>query len=364
MKYRKNQEVGMFDQEFTLQELLAQGNPLPALREMIDFEQFRDILEPVFEKTDRKSNAGRPPFDPVFMFKALFLQRLYGLSDPQIEYQIKDRTSFRDFMGIQSVDDVPDQNTVWKYKEALSQDGTFDRFFKRFDEYLDSLGLIVNEGKIVDASFVIAPRQRNTREENKAIKEGRGGELWQPEKGDTDKELKHKANKRRHKDIDARWVEKGGEKYYGYKDNVEICNKTKLIRNYTVCAASRHDSKETEHVLTEPPEEAHGEPAWFDAGYVGMERIVIAKHMTPIICEKGTKGHPLTEEQKANNRQKSKTRSRVEHVFGFMEQTMGGLVFRGVGIVRAKANIALTNLVYNICRLIQIQKYHPNWIVA
>ena len=233
------------------------------------------------------------------MFKVLFLQRLYGLSDPQIEYQIKDRTSFRDFLGIRSVDDVPDQNTVWKYKEALSQDGTFDRLVKRFDEYLDSLGLIVNEGKIVDASFVIAPRQRNTREENKAIKEDRGGELWQPEKGDTDKGLKHKANKRRHKDIDARWVEKGGEKYYGYKDNVEICNKTKLIRNYTVCAASRHDSKETEHVLTEPPEEAYGEPAWFDAGYVGMERIVIAKHMTPIICEKGTKGHPLTEEQKS-----------------------------------------------------------------
>ena len=82
-----------------------------------------------------------------------------------------------------------------------------------------------------------------------------------------------------------------------------------------------------------------------------------AKHMTPIICEKGTRGHPLTEEQKKRNRQKSKVRSRVEHVFGFMEQTMGGLVFRGVGMVRAKANIAQTNLVYNMRRLVQIKKY-------
>ena len=54
--------------------------------------------------------------------------------------------------------------------------------------------------------------------------------------------------------------------------------------------------------------------------------------------------------------------SRVGYVFGFMEQTMGGLFLRGVGMIRAKANIALTNLVYNMCRLVQIKKYHPNLI--
>ena len=273
------------------------------------------------------------------------------MSDPQIEYHIKDRTSFRDFLDIQSVDDVPDEKTVWKYKDALAQSGTYDELFKRFNGYLDCIGLIVNEGKIVDASFVIAPRQRNTREENKKIKAGRGEELFNDN-----------PHKKCHKDIDARWVKKRGERFYGYKDNVEICNKTKLIQNYTVCAANRHDSKETEHVLTEPPKEAHGELVWLDAGYAGMEDVVRAKHMTPIICEKGTRGHPLTEVQKERNRQKSKVRSRVEHVFGFMEQTMGGLVFRGVGMVRAKAKIALTNLVYNMCRLMQIKKYQPNLI--
>lgn len=261
MKYRKNQDVGLFDKENTLQELLENGNPLPKLKEIIDFEQFRNILEPVFENTGKKSNAGRKPIDPVFMFRVLFLQRLYGLSDAQIEYHIKDRTSFRDFLGIQSVDDVPDGKTVWKYKDALAQNGTYDLLFKRFNEYLDSIGLIVNEGKIVDASFVVVPRQRNTREENRKIKEGKGDELWNDN-----------PHKKCHKDIDARWVKKRGERFYGYKDNVEVCNKTKLIRNYTVCAASRHDSKETELVLTEPPKEAYGEPAWLDAGYTGMEK--------------------------------------------------------------------------------------------
>ena len=357
MRYRKNQGVGLFDKEDTLQELLKNGNPLPKLKEIIDFEQFRSVLEPVFENTGKKSNAGRKPFDPVFMFKLLFLQRLYGMSDPQIEYHIKDRTSFRDFLDIQSVDDVPDEKTVWKYKDALAQNGTYDELFKRFNRYLDSIGLIVKEGKIIDASFVIAPRQRNTREENKKIKEGKGEELFndnphkkchnvaQSESNGNLFLLPSQSNVIEDKDIDARWVKKRGERFYGYKDNVEICNKTKLIRNYTVCAANRHDSKETERVLTEPPKEAHGEPAWLDAGYAGMEDVVRAKHMTPIICEKGKRGHPLTEEQKERNRQKSKVRSRVEHVFGFMEQTMGGLMFRGVGMVRAKANIALTNLV-------------------
>ena len=194
------------------------------------------------------------------MFRVLFLQRLYGLCDAQIEYHIKDRTSFRDFLGIQSVDDVPDGKTVWKYKDALAQSGTYDSLFKRFNEYLDSIGLIVNEGKIVDASFVIAPRQRNTRDENKKIKEGKGDELWndnphkkchnvaQSESNGNLFLLPSQSNVIEDKDIDARWVKKRGERFYGYKDNVEICNKTKLIRNYTVCSASRHDSKETEHV--------------------------------------------------------------------------------------------------------------------
>ena len=193
MKYRNNQEVGLFDKEFTLQELSDMGNPLPALKEILDFEQFRSILESVFDNDNRKSNAGRKPIGPVFMMKVVFLQRLHGAGDQQIEYLMKDRISFRDFLGIDSVDDVPDEKTVWAFKNTLVQAGTFDTLFAKFNEYLEGLGLILNEGKIIDASFVIAPRQRNTREENKAIKDGKGDELWNDNK-----------HKKCHKDIDAR----------------------------------------------------------------------------------------------------------------------------------------------------------------
>lgn len=341
----------MFEQEFTLESLERMVNPLTVLKEILDFEQFRPILEPVFAKSVRKSNAGRRPIDPVQMMKVFFLQRLYGLSDKQIEYQVKDRLSFREFLGISSVDDVPDEKTVWKYKDMLAKDGTWDRLFSSFNSYLDTLGLIVSEGKIVDASFVIAPRQRNTREENRQIKAGKGDALWND-----------KPNKKRHKDVDARWTKKRGENYYGYKDHAVICRKTKLIRDYETTPASVHDSKMAGRLTGRCG--ARGEDVWLDAGYVGTEGDVKGNGMNPIICEKGYRGHPLTESQKESNREKSKVRCRVEHVFGFMEQTMGGLVFRGVGLVRAAANVAMTNLVYNMCRLAQIVRYHKEWITV
>ena len=70
---------------------------------------------------------------------------------------------------------------------------------------------------MVDASFTIAPRQRNTREENKTIKAGKGNELWND-----------KPNKKRHKDIDARWTKKNKETFYGYKDHAKVDTKSKF----------------------------------------------------------------------------------------------------------------------------------------
>ena len=95
------------------------------------------------------------------------------MSDHQIEYQIVDRTSFRKFLGIECVDDVPDEKTVWKYRELLTNTGVYDKLFSEFHSFMESKGLQFNEGRIIDASFVIAPRQRNTRDENEQIKQER-----------------------------------------------------------------------------------------------------------------------------------------------------------------------------------------------
>ena len=340
-KYHQNTPKSFFEEQYTMNELSKMGNPLEMLSQCLDFEMYREKLESVLAKEDRRSNAGRRPFDPVLMIKVMFIQRMYCLSDEQAVYQIKDRTSFRQFLGISCYEDVPDEKTIWKYRELLAKNGTFDELFNIFLLHLQDLGIKMNEGKMIDASFVVAPRQRNTK-----IKEGKGAELW-----------KDQPHKKCQKDIDARWVKKRGERFYGYKHHVKVDKKTKIITGYAVTSANVHDSKEAAGLITE---EDKGQEVWLDAGYTGLEGALTAKGVKPIICEKGFRNHPLTDSQKLSNKQKSTVRSRVEHVFGFMEQSMRGLIFRCIGIVRAKANIAFTNMVYNICRYSQILRYTQN----
>ena len=106
------------------------------------------------------------------MFKILVLQRLYNLSDDQTEYQINDRMSFMRFLGINLCEKVPDAKTIWKFKNDIAETETGDKLFCMFDEHLEKEGLISHKGTIVDATFVDAPRQRNSRNENKKIKNG------------------------------------------------------------------------------------------------------------------------------------------------------------------------------------------------
>lgn len=95
-----------------------------------------------------------------------------------------------------------------------------------------------------------------------------------------------------------------------------------------------------------------------DAGYKGkeIEDKLLNAGLPPLICEKGKKGAPLTAKQKKSNKQISTIRSRIEHVFGFIEESLGGSIVRSIGMVRTKFNITLTSLVYNICRLGQLAR--------
>ena len=294
--YRNPMGENMFKEEFTLSALSKMGNPLEQLSALIDFEMFRSTLEDVLVKKECKTPAGRPQIDVVLMFKVIFLQRYYGLGDHQIQYQIIDRTSFRQFLGIHTVAEVPDEKTVWACKNKLAENGTFDRLFDKFRTFPDNKGLLFNEGKIIDATFVEAPKQRNSREENKQIKAGNGKDLWNSEEGDSEQEKQHKEHKKSHKDVDARWTKKRGENHYGCKYHVKVDNKTKLIEKYYTTDASVHDSNVIEPLIDE--EKDKGQDLFFDAGYKSKHDIVRKKGMNPVICEKGHRNNPLTDEQK------------------------------------------------------------------
>jgi len=138
--------------------------------------------------------------------------------------------------------------------------------------------------------------------------------------------------------------------------------KSKIITDYTVTDASVHDSNETDKLLNENDK---GEPFYADSAYSGAPQaaIIKEKEMVNQVCEKGAKNRPLTEEQIANNREKSRVRCRIEHIFGFMEMStayfvhstsMNGMYIYNIGIKRAAAVIGLMNLTYNMFRKIQL----------
>ena len=331
-------ERRFFDEEFKLDKISKLGDQLEKLNKVIDWEQFRRILDAAFEK-ENKGIGGRPSFDRVLMFKILVLQRLYNLSDEQTEFQINDRLSFQRFLGLTLSDTVPDSTTIWLSRDTLSQKKTAEKLFARLNRTLEEAGLIKNDGVMVDATFVDAPRQHNSREENKTIKEGGIPEDW---KNEDDEKNFHKVSQ---KDTDARWTKKRDETHYGYKNNVKADVGFKLIKDYTVTPASVHDSVELPKLV-----KSGDKIVYADACYVGKEE-ELPGDVEAVICEKGYRNHPLTDLRKVANRIKSSIRCRIEHIFDSMTNSMHGLFLRCIGKTRADFNIGLTNLVYNMCRM-------------
>jgi len=341
-KFKRSKAIGFFDEDFRLEKLTKLGDPLNRLAKGINFEIFRVLLE-VNLHVEPKNDGGRKPYDYVLMFKILILQRYYNLSDDQSEFQICDRLSFMRFLGLTIADDVPDSKTIWHFRERLTELNLIENLFDLFKTQLVSLGLIINEGKIIDASFVEVPKQRNNREENKQVKAGETPQDW-----------KDKENKLEQKDVDARWTKKNGVSYFGYKNHVKCDEKSKLITGYTVTDASVHDSQTTIELLNEEDE---NQPFYADSAYTGEDlekKLVEDKKVTPKIIEKGYRNKPLTDQQKETNKEKSKVRVRIEHIFGFVENSMNGSYIKTIGIKRARTIIGLMNLTYNMFRTVQL----------
>jgi len=327
--------TGLFDWQTRFEQLDNGGDPLVKLNQIVNWEQFRSPLETIRD-IERKSNAGRKPFDVVIMFKIMILQSLYNLSDDQIEFQVRDRLSFMRFLGLSLSDIVPDAKTIWLFREQLTEAKLIKKLFNQFEDFLRENGFSAKKGQIVDASIIAAPKQRNSREENKDIKAGNTPQDWSE-------------NKKRQKDTDARWTTKGGQTHYGYKNHIDIDVEHKLIRDYEVTPASTHDSNVFEQLLDE---NNSSRDVWADSAYGSADKL-------DALSERGFRGHiqrkgyrykKLNERLIKSNYRRAKIRSRVEHIFGVQVMRAGSLLIRTIGIIRAKAKIGLRNLAYNIDR--------------
>jgi transposase, IS5 family len=333
---------GFWDVEKREAKLAKQSDLLLRLDRVISWEEFRPILSKIHDKK-RKSKAGRKPIDEVILFKMLILQQLYNISDNQIEYQVNDRISFMKFLHLGIEDRVPDATTVWLFREQLTKAGLIEGLFRQFGEYLKEQGYEAKRGQIIDATIIPVPKQRNSRAENAEIKADKVPEEW-----------KEKPDKLSQKDTDSRWTKKNGEKHYGYKNHISVDVEHGLIREYEVTSASVHDSQVIEELLDEENEDKE---VWADSAYRSekIEEIVKTKGFVSEIHERSYRNQPLSEEQNAKNQKKSKTRARVEHVFGSWVNEMGGKLMRLIGKERISAAIGMKNLTFNMKRYAHLQ---------
>jgi IS5 family transposase len=328
-------QTGLLDWQLRFRQLDKGGDPLPRIQKVVNWELFRPLLE-IARDREHKSNAGRKPFDIILMFKVLILQSLYNLSDEQTEFQIRDRLSFMRFLGLSLGDTVPDAKTIWLFREELTEAEVIKKAFEQFEVYLCEQGFSARKGQIVDASIVAVPKQRNSREENKGIKQGEIPEDWSEEK-------------KRQKDTDARWTKKNGQNHYGYKNHIDVDVKHKLIRSYEVTSASVHDSQVFETLLDE---DNSSRDVWADSAYRSEEKLreLKKRKYREHLQRKGCRHKKLTDREAQGNHTRSRIRSRVEHVFGVQAKRAGRLIVRAIGLVRVKAKVGLRNLAYNLDR--------------
>jgi len=344
---------------FGLSEHLARlsehGDPLEVLADTVDFEAFRPVLLAGLGYGDG-AKGGRPPFDPVAMFKALILQTQHNLSDAKMEFFIRDRLSWMRFLGFDLGDRTPDENTIRLYRNRLTESGALKHVMATFDEQLHRKGYIPMSGQIVDASLIPAPKQRNSEGEKEAVKAGKTARQIWPDK----------PNKAAQKDVDARWTLKIGGKIrrrpdgtplpqialpvFGYKSHISIDRRFGFIRAGETTSASADDGRMLRK-LTSKSNTASD--VWADTAYRSKrnEAWLEKNGFTSRIHRRKPKGRVMPDAMARANAAKSKIRARVEHVFAHQKNRYG-LFIRTIGLARAEAKLTLANLAYNFDRLI------------
>lgn len=349
------EQRSFFGLEEQLERISEMGDPLEVLQSTVDFEFFRPWLLEGLGYGDG-SKGGRPPFDPVSMFKVLILQAQHNLSDARMEFMLQDRLSWMRFAGFDLGAPTPDENTIRLFRNKLTTSGALKRVMKAFDWQLQKKGYIPMSGQIVDASLVPAPKQRNTDGEKDAIKAGKtAAEIWPDQ-----------PNKAAQKDTNARWTLKIGGKIryrpdgtplpqialpvFGYKSHISIDRRFGFIRACSVTSAADPEGRQWRALLSD---ENTSMEVWADTAYRSQSNEAWLKRngFTSRIHRRKPHGKAMSERSRAANAKKSAIRAKVEHVFAHQKNRFG-LFIRTIGLDRAEAKLTLANLAYNFDRLV------------
>jgi len=274
---------------------IAPRDRLSELNRLIDWGRFRVIVQGLYD--NKSSKGGRPNIDEVVMIKALLLQSLYNLSDPELEYQINDRISFRNFLGMDQP--IPDFTTIWRFRERVAQKNLDHEIWNELQRQLEQKGILVKRGVIQDATFVESPtgRARTQREKKEKKKKGKGGCLYKPK-------LSNQV------DRDSTFAKKNNKLYHGHKLHIKVDLDYGFIRDLAVTTASVHDNQ-IDLVVDGDRRVIR------DKGYFGKK--LSSPSVEDYTMKRAVRNHPLSKQDRMRNRILSRLRSPGERPFAIIK---------------------------------------------
>lgn len=277
---------------------------------LVKWERLRYRLKKILDR----SSDGRPPYDELLMFRVMILQKLYDLSDPQMEEMLYDRLSFRRFCGLGLEDKIPDETTILRFRNLLQ--GHSEKLLALVNQDLGEKGIEWAGGRIVDATLI----------KSKA----------HPPRGGEQSEV----------DPEAGWTCKNGEYTYGYKGHISTTKKG-LICKTQMTSADVHDSQVLESLLDETTTKVYADKAYPSKA----RRQRLKDHgIKDGILHKKQKGQPLDPHLKALNKINSRIRSTVERTFAHLKDIFGYRVTRYKGWDKNQVHLDLLAIAYNLKR--------------
>jgi len=288
----------------------------------------RDVKWYRFEKLLgrlKPEGAGRPPFDPLLMFKALLLQQWYHLSDAELEEALNDRMSFRRFLGLSLEDASPDHTTLCRFSNRLAEARLAEKLFAEFERQLERHGLLLKRGTMIDATLVETP-----------FRPGREDEA---DKGATPPV-----------DADAALTARQGRRgtHYGYKVHAGVEVETRLIRRLVLTPANINETTIADALVCGDERAVYADKAYAKKARRAWLRSLRIKDR---IMHKSWGGGPsLRASQKRHNALIAPIRAQVEGVFATLKRWMGFDRVRYVGLAKNTAHLHLVGLAYNMKR--------------
>lgn len=321
------QQLNLFRSSVDIQRYESLKPRFMDVAKLVNWQALRPDLELALPYTTNPLGHGRKPFDPVLMLKIMILQHFHDLNDDAMEFQLRDRQSFREFVGLHTNARIPDAKTIWLFRNNVAQAGAFESLFNNVLDQIEASGFIPQGGQIVDATLI------TTRKPTKVVS--------------TDEHASLPAATQRQVDKDATFTKKNNTSYFGYKGHVNVDVQNKLVRRVVVTTASTHDSQ----VL--PWDEKNTKKAFYgDSAYKSQatDDQLAKKAVVNRINRRAYRGKPLKGHDRRFNRTSSRVRCRIEHVFGQMKVWGRKVQLRSIGLPRATLGIGMKFLVYNLAR--------------